>query len=130
MKSQPFFLFTIFNELYNFHCLLHADHPFKTYWTTPTSREWTEVLCRLADSLPGNTVVNDEEAIDKCVEELTRAIQEAAAASFPKRRPRADPPPHKPATIQDEIRLKNRLRQWQVTRDPALSAQVNHHQRS
>jgi hypothetical protein len=28
-------------------------------------------------------VVNDEEAIDKCVEELTSAIQETTAASAP-----------------------------------------------
>jgi hypothetical protein len=33
--------------------------------------------------------------------------------------------------IQDEIRLKNRLtRQWQLTRDPALKAQINRLQRS
>jgi hypothetical protein len=76
-------------------------------------------------------VVNDEEAIEKCVEELTSAIQEATAASALKRRPRADPRPSLPASIQDEIRLKNQLRrQWQVTRDPALKAQVNCHQRS
>jgi hypothetical protein len=36
-----------------------------------------------------------------------------------------------PAGIQDEIRLKNRLRRrWQVTRDPALKAEVNRLQRS
>ena len=36
-----------------------------------------------------------------------------------------------PAGIQDEIRLKNRLRrQWQITRDPALKAEVNRLQRS
>jgi hypothetical protein len=76
-------------------------------------------------------VVNDEEAIDKCVEELTSAIQEAIAASAPRRRPHADTRPPLPASIQDEIRLKNRLRrQWQVTRDPALKAQVNRLQRS
>jgi hypothetical protein len=70
-------------------------------------------------------VVNDEEAIDKCVEELTSAMQEATAASAPKRRPRADPRPPLPARIQDEILLKNRLRrQCQVTRDPALKAQA------
>jgi hypothetical protein len=28
----------------------------------------------LDEKLPGNPVVNDEEAIDKCVEELTSAI--------------------------------------------------------
>jgi hypothetical protein len=76
-------------------------------------------------------VVNDEKAIDKCVEELTNAIHEATAASAPRRRTRADPWPPLPASIQDEIRLKSRLRrQWQVTRDPALEAQVNRLQRS
>ena len=36
-----------------------------------------------------------------------------------------------PAGIQDEIRLKNRLRRrWQVTRDPALKAEVNRLNRS
>jgi hypothetical protein len=70
-------------------------------------------------------VVIDEEAIDKSVEKLTSAIQEATAASAPKRRHRADPRPPLPASIQDKIRLKNRLRrQWEVTRDPALKAQV------
>jgi hypothetical protein len=39
--------------------------------------------------------------------------------------------PQIPARIQDEIRLKNRLRrQWQTTRDPALKAEVNRLQRS
>jgi hypothetical protein len=32
-------------------------------------------------------VVNTSETIDKCVEELTRATQEASAATAPKRRP-------------------------------------------
>jgi hypothetical protein len=83
------------------------------------------------DRPPGNPVVNDEEAIDKCVEELTSAIQEATAASAPKHRPRADPQPPLPASTQDEIRLKNRLRrQWQVTRDPTLKVQDYRLQRS
>jgi hypothetical protein len=74
---------------------------------------------------------DNKEAIDKCVEELTSAIQEATAASAPKHRRRADPWLPLPASIQDEIRLKKRLRrQWQVTRDPALKAQVNRLQRS
>jgi hypothetical protein len=76
-------------------------------------------------------MVNDEETIDKCVEELISAIKEATAASAPKRLLRADPQPPLPDSIQDEIRLKNRLRrQWQVTRDPAPKAQVNRLQRS
>jgi hypothetical protein len=75
--------------------------------------------------------VVDEEAIDKCLEELTSPIHEATAASALRRRPRADPRPSLPASVQDEIRLKNRLRrQWQITRDPAVKAQINRLQRS
>jgi hypothetical protein len=93
--------------------------------------DWAAFQACLDDRLPGNPVVNDEEAIDKCVESLTSAIQEATAASPPRRRPHADPRPPLPAIIQDDILLKNRLRrQWQVTRDPALKAQVNRLQRS
>jgi hypothetical protein len=72
--------------------------------------DWAAFQACLDDTLPGNPVVNDEEAIDKCVEELTSTIQEATAASAPSRRPRADPRPPLPASIQDEILLKNRLR--------------------
>jgi hypothetical protein len=69
-------------------------------------------------------------AIDTCVEN-SGAVLQALAASTPKRRPRADPRPPVPAGIQDEIRLKNRLRrQWQVTRDPILKAEVNRLQKS
>jgi hypothetical protein len=83
--------------------------------------DWAAFQACLDDRLPGNPVVNVEEAIDKFVEELASAIQEATAASAPKRRPRADLRPPLQASIQDEIRLKNRLRRpWQVTRDPAL----------
>jgi hypothetical protein len=52
-------------------------------------------------------VVNGEEKIDKCIEELTSAIQEALMAFS---RPRADTQPPLNASIQDEIRLKNRLK--------------------
>jgi hypothetical protein len=55
-------------------------------------------------------VVNDEEVIDKCVKELTSAIQEATAAYTPKCGHRADPRLPLPASIQDEIRQENRLR--------------------
>jgi hypothetical protein len=55
----------------------------------------------------------------------------ALAASIPKRRPRDDPRPLIPASIQDEIRLKIRLwSQWQFTRDPALKAEVIRLQKS
>jgi hypothetical protein len=86
--------------------------------------DWAAFQACLENRFPGNPVVNDEEAIDKCVEELISAIREATTASAPKRRPRADPRPHLPASIQDE------MRQWQVTSDPALKAQVNCPQRS
>jgi hypothetical protein len=70
-------------------------------------------------------------AIDTCVENFSGAVLQALAASIPKSRPRDDPRPPIPVGIQDEIRLKNRLRRrWQVTRDPALKAEVNLLQRS
>jgi hypothetical protein len=78
-----------------------------------------------------NTETADYAGIDTCVENLTSAISGAFEISTPKRRPRADPRPPIPARIQDEIRLKNSLRrQWQLTRDPALKAEVNRLQRS
>jgi hypothetical protein len=93
--------------------------------------DWAAFQACLDDRLPGNPVVDDEEAIDKCVEELTSAIQEATTVSAPRSRPRAEPRPPLPASIQDGIRLKNRLRrQWQVTRDHALKNQVNRLQMS
>jgi len=70
-------------------------------------------------------------AIDTYVENFSGAVLKALAASTPKRCPRADTRPPIPAGIQDEIRLKNRLRkQWQVNRDPTLRAEVNRLQRS
>jgi hypothetical protein len=93
--------------------------------------DWAAFQACLEDRLPGDPVVIDEEAIDKCVEELTSAIHEATAATAARRRPRADTRPPLPASIQDEIRLNNRLRrQWQITRDPALKAQISRLQRS
>lgn len=69
------------------------------------------------------------EAIDNSVEDLR--IQEGLAAHGPKRRPRAEPQPTFSASMQDEIRLKQRLkRYWQVTRDASLKAHVNLFQRS
>jgi hypothetical protein len=96
-----------------------------------TRMDWAAFQACIEHRLPGNPVVVDEEAIDKCLEELTSAIHEATAISAPRRRQRADPRPPLHASIQDEIRLKNRLmRQWQITRDPALKAQINRLQRS
>jgi len=72
-----------------------------------------------------------EMVIDSWVEIFSGAILKALVASTPKCRPRADTRPPIPDGIQDEIRLKNRLRRtWQVTREPALSAEVNRPQMS
>jgi hypothetical protein len=93
--------------------------------------DWAALQACPEHRLPGNPVVVDEEAIEKCVEELTSAIQEATEAWAPRRRPRDDPRPPLAASIQDEVCLKNRLRrQWQITRDPALKARINRLQRS
>jgi hypothetical protein len=58
-----------------------------------TRMDWAAFQACLDDRLPANPVVNYEEAIDKCVEELTNAIQEVTAVSAPRHRPRVDPRP-------------------------------------
>ena len=69
--------------------------------------------------------------IDTCVENFSGAILGALEATTPKRRPTGDPRPQISAGIQDEIRPKNRLRRrWQVSRDPAMKAEVDRLQRS
>jgi hypothetical protein len=55
-------------------------------------------------------VVNDEETIDKSVEELCSGMQEALAASAPKRSHRADPRSSVPASIYYRTRLKDLLK--------------------
>jgi hypothetical protein len=47
--------------------------------------DWAAFQACLEDRLPGNPVVVEEGAIEKCLEELTSAIQEATAASAPRR---------------------------------------------
>jgi hypothetical protein len=70
-------------------------------------------------------------AIDMYVENFSDAVLKALAPCTPKCRPRDDPRHPIPACIQDEIRLKDRLRRrWQLTRDSALKAEVNRLQRS
>jgi len=52
-------------------------------------------------------------AIDTCVENFFGAVLKALEATIPKCRPPIDSRRSIPADIQDEIRLKNRLRrQW------------------
>jgi len=81
--------------------------------------------------IPLDAELHNDVAIDTCVVKFSGAVLKALAASTPKRRPRDDPRPPVPAGIQDEIRLKNRLRRLrQITREPALKAEVNRLQRS
>jgi hypothetical protein len=75
-----------------------------------TRMDWAAFQACLDDRVSGNPVVNDEGAIDKCAEELTSVIQEATATSAHKRRPCGNPRSPLPASIQNEMCLKNRLR--------------------
>lgn len=72
--------------------------------------DWVSYQSFLQDRPLGNPVINEKEAIDGCVDELTIIIQEALATSAPKHRLRADTWLPLPASIQDEIRLKKRLK--------------------
>jgi len=93
--------------------------------------DWANFQTHLEEFITFDQELHNEMAIDTSVENFSGAILKALAASNPKRRPRDDPRPLIPAGIQDEIRLKNRLRrQWQITRDPALKAEVNRLQKS
>jgi hypothetical protein len=85
----------------------------------------------LEDEIPFNPELHNGIAIDTRVDYFFGAVLLALVASTPKSRPSDDPRPLFPAGIQDEIRLKNRLRRrWQVTRDPALKVEFNRLQRS
>jgi hypothetical protein len=93
--------------------------------------DWANFQTKLEAEIPFNPELHNAMAIDTCVENFSCAVLKALTASNPKRRPRDDPRPPIPAGIQDEIRLKNRLRrQWQVTRESTLSAEVNRLQKS
>jgi hypothetical protein len=91
---------------------------------------WVKFQACLEDRLPCTPILRSGVEIDTCVKEVSSAITEALAASAP-----GDalltihgPPP---ARIQDDISLKHRLRRlWQITRYPALKAEVNRLQRS
>jgi len=92
--------------------------------------DWASFQTQLEELIPFDSELHNEMAIDTCVENFSDAVFKALAACTPKRRPRDDPRPPIPAGSQDAIRLKNRLRRhWQITRDPALKADVNRLQR-
>jgi hypothetical protein len=75
--------------------------------------DWTRFQECLEEKLPSNLELRDKEAVDTCVGELSSAILSAIEVATFKSRPRSDQRPPLPATIQDEICLKNRFRrQW------------------
>jgi len=119
------------------HLPILIDTQYRSSFHSPSDRpdlrktDWPKFQACLEVGLPPNPHLPNEGVIDECVNELTSAISKALADCIPKCRLRADPWPPLPAHIQDEIRLKNRLRkQWQITRDSALKAEVNRLQRS
>jgi len=88
--------------------------------------DWPNFQVYLDDQIPFDPELHNGMAIDTSVEKFCGAGLKALAASTPKCRTRDDPRLPIPAGIQDEIRLKIRRRkQWQITRDPALKADVN-----
>jgi hypothetical protein len=93
--------------------------------------DWVEFQTHLKAEIPLNPELHTGMAIGTCVENFSEAFLRALSASNPKCRTRDDPRPSIPASIQDEISLKNQLRRrWQITRDAALKAEVNRLQRS
>ena len=65
--------------------------------------DWASFQTQLEELIPFDSELPNEMAIDTCVENFSGAVLKALAASNPKRRPRDDPRPPVPASIQDEI---------------------------
>jgi len=79
----------------------------------------------LEELIPFDPELHNEMAIDTCVENFSGAVLKALAASAPKRRPR-DNPGLRYRRHSGWDSLKTRLRSLlQITRDPALKAEVN-----
>ena len=90
--------------------------------------DWTNFQTLLEEVIPFDPELRIEMAIESCVEKFCGAGLKAQTALPPTRHD-----PRLPITdgIQEGIRLKPRLRsQRQITRDPALKAEVNRLQRS
>jgi len=138
MKNLLFLVYlTSFSALSSDHLPVLIDTECCSSFQHPPDRpdfrrtDWAKFQTHLEDQIPLNTELHNGMAIDTCIEDFSGAVLKSVAASTPKCRPREDPRPSIPAGIQDEIRLKKRLRRrWQVTRDPALKAEVNCLQRS
>jgi len=138
VKELPFPVYlTSCSALSSDHLPVLIDTACRSSFQHPPDRpdfrrtDWAKFQTRLEDQIPFAPELHNGMAIDTCVENFSGAVLKALAASTPKCRPRDGPRPPIPAGIRDEIRLKNRLRrQWQITRDPALKAEVNRLQRS
>jgi hypothetical protein len=93
--------------------------------------DWVNFQTRLEKEIPLNSELHTGMAIDTCVENFSEAVIRALSAFTHKCRTRDNLRPSIPAGIQEEIRLKNRLRRrWQISRDPVLKADVNRLHRS
>ena len=93
--------------------------------------DWANFQTNLEDQLAFHPELHNGIPIDTCVENLSCPALQALGASTHKCHPRDYQRLLISAGIQDDIRLKIRLRRpWQVTRDPALKAEVNRLQRS
>ena len=72
--------------------------------------DWAKFQAHPEAKIPLNPELLNSMDIDTCVGNFSGAVLVALAASKPKRRPHGAPTPQIPASIQDEISLKNRLR--------------------
>jgi hypothetical protein len=105
-------------------CHSSFEHPPDRPDFRPT--DWANSKTHLEDQIPFDPELHNGMAIDTCVENFSGVVMKALAPSTPKCRPRGDPLPPISAGIQDELRLKKRLRrQWQITRGLALRAEDN-----
>ena len=138
VKDFPFPVYlTSCSALSSGHLLVLIDNGCRSSFQHPPDRpdfrrtDRAKFQNHLEDQIPFDPELHNGMAIDTCVEISSGAVLKALAVSTPKCRPRDDSRSPITAGIQDEIRLKNRLRrQWQITRDPALKAEVNRLQRS
>ena len=134
--SSPVYL-TSCSALSSDHLLVLIDTTCHSSFHHPLDRpefrrtDWANFQTHLENQTPFDPELQNEMAINTCVDNFSGAILKALAASTPKSRPHADTWPLITAGIQDETCLNNRLqRRWQVTRDPALKIEVKHLQRS
>jgi len=87
--------------------------------------DWVKFRTQLGDQISSDPEFHNEMAIETCDENPFDVVLTALAASLPKRRPRDDQRPLIGTDIQDDRRLKNRLRrQGQFTRHPSLKTEV------